>query len=250
MYKATAVRHHGAVSPDERPPFLTAEWRHLAMLNFVVDPAVLAPHVPAGTDLDFWDGKAFVSVVGFRFLRTSVLRVPVPFHRDFDEVNLRFYVRREAPDGEIRRGVVFLRELVPRRAIATIARWVYNEPYVATPMRSVIAHGDARPRLRYSWRLDETWHGLEAEASAEPSVPGEGSESQFITEHYWGYTRQRDGSTVEYEVAHPSWRVWPAQGTLAPDAHARRLVPGLNGPPHSVLIADGSPVTVFRPRRL
>jgi uncharacterized protein YqjF (DUF2071 family) len=244
------VRHHGAVPPHERRLFLTAEWRHLAMLNFVVDPAVLEPHVPAGTRLDFWEGKAFVSVVGFRFLRTSVLRVPVPFHRDFDEVNLRFYVRREELDGEIRRGVVFLRELVPRRAIATIARWLYNEPYVATSMRSAIANGSERPRVRYSWRLAGEWHGLDAAAVDEPSVPAAGSEAQFITEHYWGYTRQRDGSTLEYLVAHPSWKVSPARGTLEPDADARRLVPELDKRPYSALIADGSPVTVFRPRTL
>jgi uncharacterized protein YqjF (DUF2071 family) len=220
------------------------------MLNYVVDPAVLSPHVPAGTHLDFWEDKAFVSVVGFRFLRTSVLGVPVPFHRNFDEVNLRFYVRREEPNGEIRRGVVFLRELVPRLAIATIARWVYNEPYVATSMRSDIANGSQRPRVRYAWRLAGEWHGMDAEAVEEPSVPAAGSEAQFITEHYWGYTRQRDGSTVEYQVAHPSWKVWPARGTLTPDPDACRLVPGLKGHPHSTLIADGSPVTVFRPRRL
>ena len=219
------------------------------MLNFVVDPAVLEPHVPAGTRLDFWEGKAFVSVVGFRFLRTSVLRVPVPFHRDFDEVNLRFYVRREEPDGEIRRGVVFLRELVPRLAIATIARWVYNEPYQSVPMQNELSLGP-RPRVRYAWGLAGKWHALDAEAVGQPSVPAEGSEPQFITEHYWGYTRQRDGSTLEYQVAHPSWTVWPARGALDLDPDARRLVPGLEGPPDSALIADGSPVTVFRPRTL
>ena len=219
------------------------------MLNYEVDPGLLSPHVPAGTALDLWDGRSLVSVVGFRFLRTSVMRVPVPFHRDFDEVNLRFYVRRQEA-GEIRRGVVFIRELVPRRAIATIARWVYNEPYVATAMRSHITDGNARPRVRYTWRLNGAWHGVEAEAVAEPSVPAQGSELQFITEHYWGYTRQRDGSTVEYEVAHPPWKVWPARGTLALDDVARRLVPGLDAQPRSALIADGSPVTVFRPRTL
>ena len=219
------------------------------MLNYVVDPAVLEPHVPAGTRLDFWQGKAFVSVVGFRFLRTSVLKMPVPFHRDFDEVNLRFYVRREAPNGVIRRGVVFLRELVPRPAIATVARWVYNEPYQSVPMQSELAIGP-RPGMRYRWRLDGEWYGLEAEARDEPTVPADGSEAQFITEHYWGYTRQRDGSTIEYEVTHPSWQVWPSSGSLTPDPAARRLIPTLAEAPDSVLIADGSPVTVFRPRRL
>ena len=73
---------------DSPPVFLTAEWRYLAMLNYVVNPKVLAPFVPAGTELDSWAGKNFVSVVGFRFLNTRVLRIPLPFHRHFEEVNL------------------------------------------------------------------------------------------------------------------------------------------------------------------
>ena len=119
----------------ESPVFLSAQWRHLVLLNYVVDPQLLKVAVPAGTELDFWEGRTFVSVVGFRFLETRVLGLPIPFHRDFEEVNLRFYVRRRAEDGW-RRGVVFLREVVPRRAIAAIARLVYNERYVACAMSS------------------------------------------------------------------------------------------------------------------
>src|SRR5262245_60741200 len=119
--------------------FLTAEWRHLVMLNYEIDPAALRARVPAGTELDSWNGKTFVSLVGFRVLRTRVLGVPVLFHRSsigkgisrtswgsFEEVNLRFYVRRRAPEGW-RRGVVFVKEIVPKAAVAAVARWVYNE---------------------------------------------------------------------------------------------------------------------------
>jgi len=240
------------VSPalDPRRAFLTAQWRHLVMVNYEADPAWLLPQVPAGTTLDLWQGKALVSAVGFRFLETRVLGVPVPFHRDFDEVNLRFYVRREVPDGQLRRGVVFLRELVPRAAIAVVARLAYNEPYRRVSMRSEILAGDERPRVSYSWRMEGRWHGITAEAMSSSQVAGEGSEEQFITEHYWGYTAQRDGSTVEYEVAHPSWRVWPARGTLDADPDALRRLPCLSHTPRSVLIADGSAVTVFSPVRL
>ncbi|HTO08358.1 MAG TPA: DUF2071 domain-containing protein, partial [Myxococcota bacterium] len=119
------------------PVFLTAEWRDLAMLNYEIDPAVLEPRVPAGTELDAWSGRTFVSVVGFRFLRTRVLGVPVPYHVDFDEVNLRFYVRRKS-GADWRRGVVFVKEIVPRRAIALVARVAYAENYVAHPMRHSI----------------------------------------------------------------------------------------------------------------
>jgi len=127
----------GAEPVHARRPFLTAEWRYLVMLNYEVDVTALAPLVPAGTVLDLWQGRALVSVVGFRFLDTRLRGVAVPFHRNFEEVNLRFYVRREVSDGPARRGVVFVRELVPRVAIASLARWAYNEPYRAVPMRSV-----------------------------------------------------------------------------------------------------------------
>jgi uncharacterized protein YqjF (DUF2071 family) len=99
--------------------FLTAEWRNLAMLNYEVDQSLLLPFVPSGTTLDQWEGKTYVSLVGFRFLKTRVLGLPVPFHTNFDEVNLRFYVRRRIA-GDVRRGVVFIREIVPRWAIASL----------------------------------------------------------------------------------------------------------------------------------
>ena len=125
-------------------PFLTAQWRHLAILNYLVEPSLLGGLVPRGTELDAWQGRTYVSVVGFLFLNTRILGVPVPFHRHFEEVNLRFYVRREAEDGW-RRGVVFVKELVPKRAIAWVARAVYNENYVAVPMGHEIVRAEGSP---------------------------------------------------------------------------------------------------------
>src|SRR5260370_27968444 len=122
-------------SQGQRRPFLSAEWRNLVMLNYEVDPTVLQPLVPKGTELDVWDGHSFLSLVGFLFLRTRVFGVPIPFHRNFEEVNLRFYVRRKTGEGW-RRGVVFVKEFVPRTAIALVARRLYNENYVACPMSS------------------------------------------------------------------------------------------------------------------
>lgn len=231
-------------------PFLTAEWRWLAMLNFRVDAAALLPHVPAGTELDRWHGDALVSIVGFRFLDTRLLGVGVPYHRDFDEVNLRFYVRRTV-NGEVRRGVTFLRELVPRGAIARIARAVYNEPYTACRMRSTVA---AAGPCEYAWRLAGRWHSLRISPQGDPSVAAQGSEEQFITEHYWGYTRQRDGSTIEYRVEHPPWRVWQAaEAKLDCDAakvYGSPFAAALAAAPCSAFLADGSRVTVYRPAHL
>jgi len=196
---------------DTRRPFLTAAWRDLAMLNYEVPPHLLAQLVPAGTELDEFAGVTLVSLVGFRFLDTRVLGIPVPGHRDFDEVNLRFYVRRRGEDGAWRRGVVFVRELVPRRAIALVARWCYNEPYAAVPMRHDLAlepAADGGPgRAAYSWQIGGRWHRLEVGTVGRPALPAAGSEAEFVTEHYWGYTAQRDGGCKEYQVAHPPWRV-------------------------------------------
>jgi uncharacterized protein YqjF (DUF2071 family) len=225
------------------------------LLNYEVDPTVLAPLVPAGTALDLWDGRALASVVGFRFLGTRVLGVPVPGHRDFDEVNLRFYVRREA-GGEVRHGVVFVRELVPRAAIAWLARLVYNEPYRAVPMRSTVPATGAEPpgRLVYEWRTGAGWQRVAATADGAPAVPAPASEAAFITHHLWGYTRQPDGGTLEYEVEHVRWRVWKASAPVleadVADLYGPAFVSPLARPPVSAFIADGSPVVVYRPRRI
>ncbi|HEY0780601.1 MAG TPA: DUF2071 domain-containing protein [Gemmatirosa sp.] len=243
-----------------RVAFLRAEWRYLVMLNYDVDPALLAPLAPAGTVLDLYHGRAIASIVAFRFLRTRLLGVPVPLHRDFDEVNLRFYVRRELPGGEVRRAATFVRELVPRRAIAVVARLGYNEPYRAVPMRSEAPAGltDAPGRLAYEWRTGGAWAGRWQRAAASavgaPVVPPMGSETAFVAEHYWGYTRQRDGGTVEYQVEHPPWRTWAVERPEL-DADVRGLYgaawePVLAGAPTSAFVAEGSAVAVYPPRRV
>jgi uncharacterized protein YqjF (DUF2071 family) len=229
--------------------FLTAEWRSLVMMNWAVDPALLRPLVPRGTELDEWGGTTYASLVGFLFLRTRVLGVPIPFHRDFEELNLRFYVRRRGPEGW-RRGVVFVKEVVPRLAIATVARVVYNENYVALPM----AHG-VRPvgdgqAIVYTWRHRGRQDTLTA-ATEGPSAPlAAGSEAEFITEHYWGYAAQRDGGTVEYRVEHPAWRVWTAAyARLDCDLEAmygHAFAGALSAPHRSAFVAEGSPVVVRR----
>lgn len=244
-------------------PFLTGEWRWLAMLNWRVDPALLASYVPRGTVLDQWHGATFVSVVGFLFRDTRLLGVPIPLHRDFEEVNLRFYVRREAREtgdagGEPRRAVTFIREIVPRRAIATVARLAYNEPYVALPMSHEIGmhigRDDAPATVEYAWRHRGAWSRLRIRPVGDVRAIADGSEEEFITEHYWGYTRQRDGGTVEYQVTHPRWRVWSAsEATLSGNVAAlygAQWAPILASPPSSAFLAEGSAIAVGMPRRI
>jgi hypothetical protein len=242
------------LSTHDRPA-LTAAWLDLAMLNYAVSPDALRAYVPRGTELDEYRGTTYVSVVGFRFAHTRVFGVPIPGHVNFDEVNLRFYVRRHAPNGW-RRGVVFVREMVPRRAIAWAARAWYNEPYRALPLRHDIARrADGwAVSARYEWRRGSRWEGLSAQTDREPAVLAAGSEEEFIAEHYWGYTRQRDGSTIEYRVAHPAWRAAPASRARL-DADIRALYGApfdalLGAEPLSAFLADGSAITVYRPARL
>jgi uncharacterized protein len=239
-----------------RRPFLTAHWRWLVLLSYEIDPGILGPYVPAGTALDLWQGRALVSVVGFRFVHTRVRGLPLPFHRDFDEVNLRFYVTRRLSDGEVHRGVVFIREFVPRAAIALVARLAYNEPYTAVAMRSTApaTSVQAPGRLTYEWRLGGRWQRVSAMAVDPPAAATPRSEAAFITEHYWGYTRQRDGSTVEYEVAHPAWRVWAAIDPMldvdVSAVYGPAFARALSGAPTSAMIAEGSPVVVYAPHRI
>jgi uncharacterized protein len=239
-------------------PFLTAEWRHLLLLNYQVEPRRLEPLVPRGTELDAWEGRTLMSVVGFRFLGTAVFGVPVPGHRDFTEVNVRFYVRRPSPEGTWRRGVVFVRELVPKRWVAWIARLAYNEPYRRVPMRHDIRLGGlsaAEPgRVEYRWTHRGQSFGIRGELRAPLCPLVRHSEAEFVTEHYWGYTRRRDGGTLEYEVRHPAWQVTDAtaarfEGGGSP-LYGADLAAAMAGPPHSAFFADGSAVQVFRGRRL
>ncbi len=223
------------------------------MLNYAVDPACLRALVPRGTELDAWNGHYFVSVVGFHFVDTRVLGVPVPFHRDFEEINLRFYVRREIA-GEVRRGVVFIKEIVPRTAIAWLANTLYNERYVALPMSHHIDDVTQGRTITYRAHHAAQPCAISASTSGDPSFSPEDSEATFIAEHYWGYVSQRDRSTVEYQVEHPRWRVWAAQrATLEGDMHALYGAPFaacLAAQPTSAFVAEGSPIVVHRGVRI
>jgi hypothetical protein len=173
----------------QRGKFLTAEWQKLLMVNYEVNPAVLAPYIPAGTVVDFFEGKTYLSIVGFMFRNTRILGIKIPFHVDFEEVNLRFYVKRILPEGEVRRGVVFIKEIVPRTAIALTANWAYREHYAAQPMSHHIQNQEDSLTVAYNWRYRKYAYSITAQADNNPLDLVEGSEAQFITEHYWGYSR-------------------------------------------------------------
>jgi len=237
--------------PQGKQVFLSAEWRDLVMLNYEVDGRLLNDYVPAGTVLDSYAGKTYVSLVGFQFRRTRLFgSLPIPFHADFEEVNLRFYVRRKHGKDE-RRGVVFIAEIVPRQAVAQVARLAYGENYLCLPMKHRIHMRGGTKTVEYEWRSKGAWSKLHAHsAAAAPGPAEEGSFERFITEHYWGYSSQRNGRVLEYQVSHVPWNVWTSTGAgLEGDStglYGVELGAILRHRPDSAFIADGSPVVVFR----
>lgn len=238
---------------SKQPKFLTTEWRHLAMLNYEIDPMVLEPYLPEGTELDTWNGRHYISVVGLLFQNTRLYGIPVPFHRDFEEINLRFYVRRETA-GEVRRGVVFVKEIVPKRAITMVARAFYNENYVTMPTSHSIVCNDTGLSVLYQWRQPDFTHDLKVRAEGNSYLLKDDTEEEFISEHYWGYAVQRDGSTLEYEVEHPRWRIWRVNNAeLNCDVvrlYGAQFAEYIKGTPASALLAEGSPVIVRKGMRI
>ncbi len=231
-----------------RGTFLSARWVNLLMLNYAVDPALLERFVPRGTELDSFAGKTYASLVGFEFLRTRIVGfLAVPFHSNFDEVNLRFYVRREA-HGERRRGVVFVKEIVPRQLIARVARAMYGEKYERCPMRHAIARTADTISTTFEWQYRGSWCALSASATGAPALCAEGSLEQFITEHYWGYSSLANGGALEYQVTHVPWQVWTsrdAKFTGDGDAmYGSGFGAALARRPDSAFIAAGSDVRV------
>jgi uncharacterized protein YqjF (DUF2071 family) len=234
--------------------FLSAEWRDLVMVNYEVDPKLLNDYVPPGTALDSYDGRTYVSLVGFQFRRTKLFgALPVPFHRDFDEINLRFYVRHKEGN-EDRRGVVFIAEIVPKWAIAKVARIVYGENYVRLPMKHRIDTTGTTVTAEYEWQQRGAWSKIYVHASGNPAPAADGSLEQFITEHYWGYSKQRNSGSLEYRVSHVPWNVWRSTAAGfegdATSLYGFELGRVLQRPPDSAFIADGSLVSVLTGKKI
>lgn len=225
--------------------FLTAYWRDLVMANYEVDPSLLQDRVPKGTELDFHEDRCFASLVAFKFENTKVLGIPVPFHTDFLEVNLRFYVRYDA-DGEIRRGVVFVKEIVPRAAITFVARTLYGEPYETWSMS---VEEDAS-KISYSWSRKGSLNRVSAVIGENMGVPDEGSHGEFIIEHYWGYTKRGGGRTDEYRVEHPKWELFEIpEREIDVDfgaVYGEKFAVLNDQEPFSVIMAKGSDISVYK----
>ena len=227
--------------------FLKAEWRKLAIANYEIDSSLLVEYIPYGTELDLWNGKCYVSLVGFMFLNTRLLNIKVPFHVNFEEVNLRFYVRR-LENNEWKRGVVFIKEIVPKLALSLVANTVYHENYETMPMQHTWAETDHEREVAYSWRKNGKWQRFSVKAAKQSAPIGFGSETEFITEHYWGYARVNAARTNEYEVTHPRWNAYNVLDfEIDVDfgaVYGARFSLLKDEKPVSVMLAEGSEITV------
>lgn len=233
-----------------RPVFLKARWENLVMINYEVDPTILLPHLPPATVLDVFEDKTLVSIVGFMFNDTKIFGVKWPFHTNFEEVNLRFYVKHF--DGKSwKRGAVFISEIVPKPLISFIANTLYHEHYTATQMMHTTSVQQDEITLTYKWKHRTKWNSISVTADSSLSNIKPGSEEEFIFEHYWGYNKYNKSTGIEYAVEHVMWQVrkvktWNLQCDVA-SLYGAEFVPYLSAKPSSVFLAKGSEVVIRKP---
>lgn len=234
----------------KQPIFLTGRWENLVMLNYEIDPEVLLPYLPYAVELDLHQGKTLVSLVGFLFKQTKVFGVRWPFHTNFEEVNLRFYVKHF--DGvRWKRGVVFISEIVPSPLISIIANKLYREPYSSKPMSHAISVNEDIIRATYNWKHKSKWNSIAVTAEVWLNNIEPESEEQFIFEHYWGYNKYDDKTTIEYGVEHEMWQVhkvksWKLDCDIAA-LYGSAFAPTFSKLPSSVFLAKGSDVLIRKP---
>lgn len=228
--------------------FLTAEWRKLAMANYAIDPKQLQSYIPYKTELDLWNNTCYVSLVGFMFVNTKIKGFKIPFHVNFEEVNLRFYVRFKE-DNEWKRGVVFIKEIVPKPALTLVANTVYRENYETMPMNHSWEIRNETLRVEYKWKKNR-WNSFRIDTEQTCNKIESGSKEEFITEHYWGYTKIHNTHAAEYGVEHPRWDVYKTKEYSIDvdfkDVYGQdfAFLQSLN--PESIFLAEGSEIKVLK----
>jgi uncharacterized protein len=240
---------------EVRIPMARCEWRSLVFLNYAVEALRLRPFLPPSLELDLWEGKPWISLVGLTFKHTKVLGIPVPFEQDYEQINLRFYVKRRI-EGRVRRGVVFLREIVPKPFLAMSARLLLNEKYTSRRTgRTISKEADGPCRARYEWRgASPGVNFIEATTGGAPFLPGPRSHEVFLSKRLWSYTPQRDGSVSELRVGHPAWEVSAVSDSgvalAEPGVFPRPFHDVLKRKPDTSFLAEGSRVTLYLPGRI
>lgn len=228
--------------------FLTAEWRNLINITYKTDVSVLKPYLPKGLVLDTIDNSAFISLVAFQFLETKVKGIRIPFHVNFPEINLRFYVKNKNS-----RGVVFIREFVTKYMVALIANKIYNEQYSTADIEAKIIRGKLIT-AGYKLSLNNSEYFIRLNAESNPNTPEESSSEHFFKEHSSGFGTDHSGNTIVYEVEHPVWKIYPVTD-YSHNFDFRKIYGEsfsfLNEEkPYNVLFAEGSQVKVFGAEKL
>jgi uncharacterized protein len=227
--------------------FLKANWENIIMANYAVAPEVLQPFLPRGVELDLYNGKAYVSLVGFMFKDTKIFKIPIPYFGTFEEINLRFYVKRK--DGDIeKRGVVFINETIPYKIVAWMANKLYKEHYTTIPTKHSIKKNNDDKQIEYYWKINKVWNSIIVNATTANTEMQKGSFEEYIFEHYFGYTKIDDTNTEEYTISHPSWKINKINDyKIDCDFEAMYGKPFANldnTKPDSIFIAEGSSVSV------
>ena len=236
---------------DNKKIFLSAEWQNLIMINYEIDPKVLLPYLPAYTEIDVFENKTLVSLVGFLFKDTKVFGFRWPWHTTFEEVNLRFYVKHFTGK-EWRRGVVFISEIVPKTIIANAASLLYHEPYIRRPMRHQFLLKNDLFEVQYQWKNKSKWNTINVTVETSLNDIKKDSAEEFIFEHYWGFNKYSNSKTVEYGVEHITWQThkiknWSLDYDIE-NVYGAHFLPFLKKEPDSVFIAKGSPVIIRKPK--
>ena len=238
--------------PDQTKSFLTAEWRKLAIANYFIDPSILKKYIPNKTELDLWNGKCYVSLIGFMFLNTKVKGISIPFHRNFEEVNLRFYVRHKEGN-EWRRGVVFIKEIVSKPLLAFVANTIYGENYKSMRTKHKWRTDEDSTTIEYKWKI-KRWNSVIVKAENIQKEIQPGSEEEFITEHFWGYTRLNEKKTSEYGVEHPKWKMYDVKhyqiNVNFASVYGSEFGSLTTQKPDSVFLAEGSEIIVRSGRKI
>lgn len=227
--------------------FLTAEWQNLIMVNYEIDPKYLLPYLPKGVDLDYYNGKTYISLVGFLFKDSSLFKIPIPLFGTFEEINLRFYVTRKIGD-EVKRGVVFINETVPNKTVAWVANKLYKEHYTSIPTKHKWKIGANYKEIEYQWMVNKKWNCLKVIANTHALKMNVGSIEEFIFEHYYGYTKVNTTQSIEYKVNHPSWNVNEIKDYTINcnfcDFYGKDFEILNSTKSHSIMLAEGSAVSI------
>ena len=227
--------------------FLRAKWQNLIMANYEIDSNCLLPYLPKGVELDYFQGKTYVSLVGFLFQDTSIFNIPIPQIGTFEEVNLRFYVVRKIGN-ELRRGVVFINETVPNKIVAKIANKLYKEHYTAVPTKHKWIVNENEKEILYQIKVKSLWNTIKVVASAQKIKLENDSIEEFILEHYFGYTKVDESESIEYKINHPRWDIYPIHNYIIDFDFAAFYGENFNQlnnvKPNSVILAEGSDISV------